>query len=83
MKHIQILVLPLLLFSCGQKNSNDSVDDYDRLDLANTVDTTKGTYNPRVDSTIFFQLTAVTLSRLQTIQTIGSKRQSFLLGTNT
>lgn len=43
-----------LLFSCGQRNANDPVDYYDRFDLANTIDTTRGTYNPKVDSTYIF-----------------------------
>ena len=53
MKYTIILVLIALLFNCNQK-TQDSVDYYDRFDLANTIDTTKGTYNPKVDSTYIF-----------------------------
>ena len=54
MKNIIILGLAGLLYNCGQSSSKDPVDYYDRFDLANTVDTTKGTYNPKVDSTYIF-----------------------------
>ena len=53
MRYILILVFGLL-FSCGQRVDKDPVDYHDRFDLDNTVDTTKGTYNPRVDSTYIF-----------------------------
>ncbi len=53
MRYIPILVLGLL-FSCGQRDAKDPIDYYDRFDLANTVDTTKGTYNPMVDSIYIF-----------------------------
>jgi hypothetical protein len=53
MRNILILGLALL-FSCGQRDAKDPVDYHDRFDLDNTVDTTKGTYNPRVDSTYIF-----------------------------
>lgn len=54
MKYTPILILTQLLFSCGQRESKDVVDYHDRFDLDNTVDTTKRTYNPRIDSTYFF-----------------------------
>ncbi len=47
------LILTLLTFSCGEK-TKDAVDEYDRLDLGNTIPTSKGTYNPKVDSTYIF-----------------------------
>jgi hypothetical protein len=53
MRYISILIFGLLL-SCGQRENKDSVDYQDRFDLDNTVDTTKRTYNPRVDSTYIF-----------------------------
>lgn len=54
MRFILVLGLAGSLFGCGERSSKDPVDYYDRFDLANTVDTTKGTYNPRVDSTYIF-----------------------------
>jgi hypothetical protein len=63
MRYILILGLTGLLFGCGQSTNQETKDadktkdlvDYnDRFDLANTVDTTKRTYNPKVDSTYFF-----------------------------
>lgn len=44
----------MTLVSCACSQSKDAVDEYDRLDLANTVDTTKASYNPPFDSTYFF-----------------------------
>jgi len=49
-----IATLTGLFFSCGLRDAKDPVDHYDRFDLANTVDTTKGTYNPKVDSRYIF-----------------------------
>lgn len=40
--------------SCGQRHADDPVDYYDRFDLANTIDTTRGTYNPKIDTTYIF-----------------------------
>lgn len=54
MRYILIFLLLGLLFSCGQRDAKDPVDYYDRFDLANAIDTTKGTYNPKVDSTYIF-----------------------------
>jgi hypothetical protein len=54
MKYILILVFAGLLFNCGRRETKDPVDYYDRFDLANTVDTTTGAYNPKVDSTYIF-----------------------------
>ena len=54
MRYTLIFVLLELLFSCGQRNAKDHVDYYDRFDLANTIDTTNETYNPKVDSTYIF-----------------------------
>jgi hypothetical protein len=54
MRHIFILVIVGLLYSCGLRDAKDPVDYHDRFDLDKTVDTTKGTYNPRVDSIYFF-----------------------------
>lgn len=51
MRYLYILIIVTSLCRCGVK---DSVDYHDRFDLDNTVDTTKDTYNPRVDSTYFF-----------------------------
>jgi hypothetical protein len=56
MKNILALVLAGLLFNCGQRDAKDLVDPYDRFDLANTIDTTKGSYNPQVDSTYIFPI---------------------------
>jgi hypothetical protein len=53
MRYITIITFGLLI-SCGQRAEKDPVDYHDRFDLDNTVDTTKGTYNPRVDSTYIF-----------------------------
>lgn len=53
MRYIQILTFTALLFSCEQREK-DLINYHDRFDLDNTVDTTKGTYNPRVDSIYFF-----------------------------
>jgi hypothetical protein len=54
MRYIAILVLTALLSNCGQRDTKDPVDYYDRFDLANTIDTTRGKYNPKVDSTYIF-----------------------------
>jgi hypothetical protein len=54
MRYIIILVLVGLILSCGQRDVKDPVDYYDRFDLANTIDTTRGSYNPKVDSTYIF-----------------------------
>src|SRR5690606_38612320 len=54
MKYLIILTLTALFFSCGLREAKDPVDYYDRFDLANTIDTTKGIYNPKVDSTYIF-----------------------------
>jgi hypothetical protein len=56
MKYISTFILILLLVGCGPKDSKDPIDEYDRFDLANTIDTTKGKYNPRIDSTYIFPL---------------------------
>lgn len=53
MRYLIILALGLP-FGCGLRADKDPVDYYDRFDLDNTVDTTKVTYNPRVDSTYTF-----------------------------
>src|SRR5688500_7268798 len=54
MRNMVILGLAGLLYSCEQSSSKGPVDYYDRFDLANTVDTARGTYNPKVDSTYIF-----------------------------
>jgi hypothetical protein len=54
MKYLIISTLTGLFFSCGLREAKDPVDYYDRFDLANTIDTTNGTYNPKVDSTYIF-----------------------------
>lgn len=54
MKYLMILTLTGLFSSCGLREAKDPVDYYDRFDLANTIDTTTGTYNPKVDSTYIF-----------------------------
>lgn len=50
MKYIFLIMLATVACSAPK----DSVDEFDRLDLANTVDTTRGTYHPRVDSTYYY-----------------------------
>ena len=47
------IILTLLAFSCGQK-TKDGVDEYDRLDLGNTIPSRIGAYNPKVYSTYIF-----------------------------
>ncbi len=47
-----ILILAVLLCACGQPK--DPVDKSDRLDLENKIEVTKGTYNPKIDSSYFF-----------------------------
>jgi hypothetical protein len=54
MKYLLILTLTGLFSSCELREAKDPVDYYDRFDLANTIDTTKETYNPKVDSTYIF-----------------------------
>jgi hypothetical protein len=54
MKYLIILTFTGLFSSCGLREAKDAVAYYDRFDLANTIDTTNGTYNPKVDSTYIF-----------------------------